>query len=706
LTAIVVHVFVNRRYFYPLTNKLKNISRSLSENRFLNSPLFVFICGGLLGALFFLYIFGTAILDFTYTGWLMTGGDLSQHYLGWRLFRNSSWYFPLGLMGNIVYPFKISIIYTDSIPLFAIIFKLLSPVLPENFQYFGLFGIVCYTLQGGISALVVRKIGGNTGQSIIASLFFTLSTVMMWRIYGHTSLSAHFIILLCILTYLQNNNFNLKKQIFMWSGLLALSVSVHMYFVPMVMVFMFFRLLQEYALSKKIKNQCIVFGVSVLVLTGTMFCLGAFYFINDPSTGGLGYYSANLNTYINPYGFSRFIKDMPLATGGQGEGNAYLGLGMLLFTAAVIFQLYQKNGSDLKTINKQIVFPIIGIILSFLLFSLSPTITFFQYKLFTYPVIRPVERLWSIFRASGRMTWPIIYIIMLVCIWWAVTQFSVKKSVLLLSIILLIQWVDLKPWFISKGNGFKTKVTWQTELSSPVWDKLANEYKHIFFMYDLWADFGKWYSFLDLAADYSMTVNNAYLARNNSKLINDNRQKETEYLMNNGPRDGIVYVFENELQAYLLFTGMQFYSIDGVIIGLSKKDIDSPAINFSQKPPSIMPLQKYNNEVLKNESGFFEINKGGSLYGPYIRLNSGSYILNIDCEFDDSFGNPELCITDNFGNILLQTAPLSKGENFISFTFNKYYDNVEFVINNEYFQKIEVKNIFLYIDKALIPAVD
>jgi hypothetical protein len=539
----------------------------LIENRFLNSSLFVFICGGTLGALFFIRIFGTAILDFTYTDWLMAGGDLSQHYLGWKLFRNSSWYFPVGLMDNIVYPFKISIIYTDSIPLFAIIFKLLSPILPENLQYFGLFGIICYTLQGWIGALIVKRVGGNTGQSIIGSLFFTLSTVMMCWIYVHTALSAHFIILLCILAYLKNN-LNLKKQILIWNSLLALSVLIHMYFVPMVMIFMVFCLLREYIITKNIINQCIVFGVSVLVLTGTMFCMGAFYFVNDVRNWGLGYYSANLNTFINPQGMSRFIKDMPLATRGQYEGNAYLGLGIILFVAAVIFQLYQRKKSDLPIVEKVKVFPIIYIVLSFLLFSLSPTITFFQYKLFTYPVIKPIEHLWSIFRASGRMTWPIVYIIMTVCIWWSVTQFSVKKSVLLLCFFLLIQWADLKPSFVNKGNSFKTKIAWQSELPSPVWEKLTNEYKHIFFL----GDCKKLYSFLDLAADHGMTVNDAYTARKNLKLINENKQKETIYLMNSESKDDTIYIFQDVEDAVPFKEKNLFvYIVDDVIIGINSK---------------------------------------------------------------------------------------------------------------------------------------
>jgi len=459
-------------------------------------------------------------------------------------------------------------------------------VLPENFQYVGLFEIVCYALQGGISALIVKKIGGNTAQSIIGSLFFTLSTVMMLRVNFHFSLLAHFIILLCILAYLQNNSYSLKKQILVWGGLLALSVSIHSYFIPMVFIFMFFCLLHEYIITKKIKKQCIVFGASLLMLAGTMFCFGAFYFVKDASVEGLGEFSANLNAFINPLpftlnirdmppvteGISRFIKSLP-HTSGQYEGYVYLGLGVILFAVVVIFQYIQKGRSSLKTITKQSALPVIGIVLSFLIFSLSPTITFNQYELFTYPVIKPVERVWATFRCTGRMAWPIVYIIMTICIWWAITRFSKKKSILVLVVFLLIQWADLKPWYTRKGENYRTKVTWQSELPSPIWNKLANKYKHIFFMGD-YAYFmnSKLSSFLDLAADYKLTVNDAYMARKNAEMINNNRQKESYYLLEYGPKSDMIYVFQDmDHASFYKDTGIYIYNIDNVIIGIGSR---------------------------------------------------------------------------------------------------------------------------------------
>ena len=38
----------------------------------------------------FALLYGVAIIDPTYTDWLLGKGDLSQHYIGWQAFKNSS----------------------------------------------------------------------------------------------------------------------------------------------------------------------------------------------------------------------------------------------------------------------------------------------------------------------------------------------------------------------------------------------------------------------------------------------------------------------------------------------------------------------------------------------------------------------------------------------------------------------------------------
>ena len=64
------------------------------------------------------------VLNPFYTDWIKNGSiDLKQHFWGWLFFKNDRWFFPLGNFESLSYPNKISVIYSDSIPLAAIIFK-------------------------------------------------------------------------------------------------------------------------------------------------------------------------------------------------------------------------------------------------------------------------------------------------------------------------------------------------------------------------------------------------------------------------------------------------------------------------------------------------------------------------------------------------------------------------------------------------------
>ena len=89
-----------------------------------------------LAIIIFISMYGIHVINPLYTDWLLSGGDLSQHYLGWRAYRNSSWSFPIGMVDVLAYPMKTSVIFTDSIPIMAVLFKIISPLLPDDFQYF------------------------------------------------------------------------------------------------------------------------------------------------------------------------------------------------------------------------------------------------------------------------------------------------------------------------------------------------------------------------------------------------------------------------------------------------------------------------------------------------------------------------------------------------------------------------------------------
>ena len=80
------------------------------------------------------------------TDWLFSQPDMATHYIGWCYFINDNWQFPIGL--NSTYGFdNNSIIYSDSIPIFAFIFKFFKIFLTNNFSYFSFWVFICFFFQ-------------------------------------------------------------------------------------------------------------------------------------------------------------------------------------------------------------------------------------------------------------------------------------------------------------------------------------------------------------------------------------------------------------------------------------------------------------------------------------------------------------------------------------------------------------------------------
>ena len=151
----------------------------------------------LLAVISFIILYGIDVLDVTNDTWLLASErDLRAHYIGWKFFRQSPWNFPFGLMDNMMYPDKISIIFTDSVPVLAVFFKVFSGILPETFQYFGLWGLLCFILQGLCAYELIAYYVDNRWIRLIGTEFFIISPSMIYRLYYHSELAGHFLLLL------------------------------------------------------------------------------------------------------------------------------------------------------------------------------------------------------------------------------------------------------------------------------------------------------------------------------------------------------------------------------------------------------------------------------------------------------------------------------------------------------------------------------
>ena len=154
---------------------------------------FIMLASSLVGALLFVIIYGVRILDPTYDDWLLQGGDLTQHYVGWLFLRRSDWQFPFGLIDGVLGNIKVSVMYTDSVPLLAVFFKLLSPLLPETFQYYGLLGLGSFMLSGACAALLIHRFSSNGLFCILGHDTLVLSGARLGQKVEVPALSAAFV---------------------------------------------------------------------------------------------------------------------------------------------------------------------------------------------------------------------------------------------------------------------------------------------------------------------------------------------------------------------------------------------------------------------------------------------------------------------------------------------------------------------------------
>lgn len=487
---------------------MKYFNKTKSANK-----IYLTIIGALLGTIVFFWIFGYEILNPLFIEWIIASDiDQHQHFIGWHFFRSEPWGFPLGIIRSYPYPQGTSVVYTDSIPFIAILLKLLNQFLPNTFQYKGIWVLLCYILQGVFACLLIRKITERRLIIVIGSLFFVLSPIMLFRVESHESLAAHWVILAALYLYLRKDSFSNKLN---WIFLLLLTSAIHAYLLLMVLIiwsgYLLRRSLENFR-GNFISNLKFVFStISILILF--MWSIG--YFIIDNKYlyfpgNGFWYLSMNLLAFLNPgpYPFL-FSKPLPNAFFGQYEGFNYLGLGLLFIINISIFELSRQRGYFVKERD----LPLILVCLTLFLYALSNKITFADRVLFEIPLPMFLENAFNVFRSSGRMFWPVTYVLMIASIAIIVKANHFKTASIVLFIAVAIQFLDFYPAY---NNISLTDKKWNSPLKSEVWNQLAQKYNHITFIpahtNDEKDDF---IAFSLLAADHGMTLNVGYLSRFN-----------------------------------------------------------------------------------------------------------------------------------------------------------------------------------------------
>ena len=583
-----------------------------------------------LSVLAFVLIYGYQVINPVYTDWLLGKGDLSQHYIGWQAFKNGDWLFPIGMTDQLAYPSRTSIIFTDSIPVFAVFFKLFRAVLPTEFQYFGLWGILCFVLQGIFAARLIQRFAPNRLYVILTSMLFVIAPVMILRMYAHTALAGQWILLVALDAFFAGREKKTNRIAARWAVLGALSSAIHIYFVLMCGIILAGFCLEDIIHTKRILKSLVLLLSYIISALLVIALLGGLSSGMVAPGSGLGVFSFNLNAFINPQGWSNLLPDLPTYGDGQYEGFAYLGAGVFLLSSLSLITIVfsRRIRAGLRSRSSQaialcVVFIVAGIA------ALSPIITLNSKVLLKIPLPQIAKDLWGIFRASGRIGWIMVYLSMLGSVVLSYRFINRRSAVFVAALVLCLQVFDIQQPLFERHKEFNQKVVFQSELSDVAfWNDVAQQknIRHVVLV-QRFAQFSeemRW-SIANWAMDNHLTLNDFYFAHDNETVFSENRNVLIE-----SPDASSLYIINPANKFETAAIDLNYYQVDGLIVG-SVEPV--PRYEITNRDAFLVNRYTFGDGYLfdgeDREDGRYLYGHGIS-YGPFWMLSKGTYQVVIN----------------------------------------------------------------------------
>lgn len=615
------------------------------------------LTGALLGALIFLLLYGVRVLDPTSVDWILNNPspDPAQHYLGWELFRRSPVHLPyIGANYNAVYPFRTSVLFTDSLPLAALLFKPLGGILPTRFQYFGWWGLFCYMMQGGLAQAVIARIAGvqptfgrgDKSKAAIAIIMSPGQTAKLWgsvlgagvlvlfpaltmRTFAHEALAGTWLVLLALYLWLRSDELMsaTRRACLLWGLMGLLCAGIHLYYLPMVGL-----VLVGYAVRRALQKR----GPAAVLLPIAAFCAAALaeLFL-------LGAFAVNFAGYSNGYlsGADYLGLFVPWLA-PSWEQNVYMGLGAVLAVVLAIFSVVcnARKAERFFTAHHDWVVAGVVVLVLDLLAAGGNAITVGGKTLFTVPIPQFLMDFWAMFSSCARLAW-VAGLLLAVAACGLVLRFWQKGVVpaLMLAVCAVTQgWGQrgelFNRWTDYHYYGFRYEN--KTLLTDPAWENIAasGKYSHLAFAsFDFEHD--EFWDLVDFAADHGWTSNSFYMAHMDGNLAAVTLPGELNELSAD-----TLYAFVDEDELARNSYDLHYYRLDGILIG-SVEPIDGLEEDPAPEVPAhTMDLTKSDLINAHYADGSVGLETGGEMMTEEWTLFPGRYCVTLTGSgFDHSY---------------------------------------------------------------------
>ncbi|QEI08618.1 hypothetical protein FXN63_24315 [Pigmentiphaga aceris] len=408
-------------------------------------------------------------------------GDAAQHVSGWWFYVKDSWHLPLLHTSRLSFPEGVSIAFTDSIPLAALLFKPFAAWLPAHFHYIGLWHAVAFVTQALAAVFLIRSLGvRHAWGAVVAAIFALTWPALLFRL-GHTSLLTHAVVLMALGFYVRgrsgqwesalqglarqpprqsltpSSQWSMRWTLAAFTVLHLIALLLHPYLLAMAFA-IFTAWVLDLALTQSANASTpwprrIAAALATLIASVAVVVLAAMavgYGGGSTVAVGYGIYSMNLAA---PFCGGRFLDCVPAAlssqplaayhfvdaTTGQYEGYNYLGLGLGLILL-IALPLYARKLPGLVRRSPALFL----ILLAMAVYSLSNRIYWQQTELLSFDLPASLRRLADTFRSSGRFFWPVGYAVLFLGLA-ALLRRRSAWAVAVVAAATLLQWADTGP---------------------------------------------------------------------------------------------------------------------------------------------------------------------------------------------------------------------------------------------------------------------
>lgn len=365
--------------------------------------------------------------------------DMEIALSGYDAFVRGAWGWPVFHIAGLGGAAGTQAIFTDSTPAVALLGRLLFRATGQVVPLFGAWSGLCIVGMALASTGLVRALGAR-GACAAAAAAIGVSMPALLARWGHLSLMAQALLPLAFLFYVRLHRAARPRARAVLGQAAALCLGallVHPYLFIMVSGIAAAGVAQA-GTDRRLRGAAWVLAALAAILGGAVAAMGYLSGDGSMADAGFGDYSTNLMSPLLPQLSGVFPFGPPYildGTGGQYEGFAYLGAGLLLLLLAGLPFLARQVSARRHPW-------LLALMAGFTVLALSNKVMFGPIAVLDVPLPKWAMHAAGVVRSSGRFAWPGLYLLTALAVA-TVARWRWSPAVLLLAAGL--QWVDAGP---------------------------------------------------------------------------------------------------------------------------------------------------------------------------------------------------------------------------------------------------------------------